>query len=202
MTKVRPFLLTVLTGCLVLLTASVPTVRAQAAPAAAGRLPFDAVLVLSPEFCATTFKQGSMWTTGGETFNVGKMACAELEPALKPAYADLTVAAAPPASVNAHFVLIPSFASAHATTSAFAFSNREMDVFLEWTVKDPAGKTVWLQTVQGSSKHHMGNMFTHSHDVKLIVKDSVKDVAAQSAARMEAAPELRALSSQHASAAK
>ena len=68
-----------------------------------------------------------------------------------------------------------------------------MDVLLEWTAKGSAGKTIWLQTVQGSSKHHMGNMFTHGHDVKLIVRDSVKDVAEQSAAKMEASAELRKL---------
>lgn len=169
---------------------------------AGAKLPLNAVLVLTPEFCATKFKQGSMWTTGRETFAVGKMACIDLEPALKPAFVNLTVAAAPPTSGDAQLVLIPKFANTHATTSAFAFSNREMDVFLEWTVKDAAGKTIWLQTIQGSSKHHMGNMFTHAHNVNLIVKDSVKDVAAQSAAKMEAAAELRKLVPDKASSVK
>lgn len=182
-------------ACLVLLPGHVPAMRAQSppAPAAEAKLPLNAVLVLTPEFCATEFKQGSILTTGRETFAVGKIACTDLEPALKPAFASLTVAPASPTSGDAQLVLIPKFADTHATTSAFAFSNREMDVFIEWAVKDAAGKTVWLQTVQGSSKHHMGNMFTHAHDVKLIVNDSVKDVAAQSAAKMEAAAELRKL---------
>ena len=193
-------------GCVVLLSASVPRVRAQAPAAvpaavpAEAKLPLNAVLVLTPEFCATVFKQGSIWTTGRESFDVGKLACTELEPALKPVFANLTVVAAPPASGGAQVVLIPKFADTHATTSSFAFANREMDVFLEWTAKDAAGKTVWLQTVQGSSKHHMGNMFTHGHDVKLIVRDSVKDVAEQSAAKMEAAAELRKLVPEKASA--
>lgn len=182
-------------GCVVLLSAYVPAVCAQAPAAtpAEAKLPLNAVLVLTPEFCKTEFKQGSIWTTGRESFAVGKMACTELEPALKATFANLTVVAAPPASGDAQVVLIPKFADTHATTSSFAFSNREMDVFLEWTVKDTAGKTIWLQTVQGSSKHHMGNMFTHGHDVKLIVRDSVKDVAEQSAAKMETAAELRKL---------
>ena len=193
MMKIRKFLIAAFVGCLALIPACVPAVRAQAPEAtpADAKLPLNAVLVLTSEFCATEFKQGSLWTTGRETFAVGKMACTELEPALRPAFANLTVATAPPTSGDAQLVLIPKFANAHATTAAFAFSNREMDVFLEWTVKDGTGKTIWLQTVQGSSKHHMGNMFTHGHDVKLIVKDSVKDVAVQSAAKMEAATELR-----------
>lgn len=202
MTTARQFLFTTLTVCLLVLPASIANAGAQAAPASGATLPLNAVLVLTPDFCATQFKQGSVWTTGRENFNVGKVACTELGPALKPAFANLTVATVPPASGTAQLVLIPKFANAHATTAVIAFSNREMDVLLEWTAKDAAGKTIWLKTVQGSSKHHMGNMFTHGHDVNLIVTDSVKDVADRSAAAIEAAPELRKLVAENASSAK
>ena len=195
MSGVNRLLHTSLLRCLVVFPLCLSATQAQvaAAPATEAKLPLNAVLVLTPEFCATEFKQGSVWTTGRETFTVGKMACADLEPALKSAFAGLTVSSTPPTSGDAQVVLIPKFADTHATTSTFAFANREMDVLLEWTVKDAAGKTIWLQTVQGSSKHHMGNMFTHAHDVKLIVRDSVEDVAEQSAAKMDAAAELRRL---------
>ena len=206
MTKIRKPVLAAQLGCLILTLINLPAMLAQvqavAAASADAKLPLNAVLVLTPEFCATQYKQGSIWTTGRETFAVGKMACADLEPALKPAFGTLTVVPAPPTSGDAQLVLIPKFTDTHATTSSFAFSNREMDVFLEWTVKDSAGRTIWLQTVQGSSKHHMGNMFTHGHDVKLIVRDSVKDVADQSAAKMEAAAELRKLLPGKATAVK
>lgn len=187
---------------LMLLTPGAPKVHAQALVAAGSVVPLRAVLVLTPEFCATEFKQGSVFTTGRETFKVGQMACQELGPALKPAFTSLTVAAEAPASSDAQVFLIPKFANGHATTATFAFSNREMDVLLEWTAKDASGKTVWLQTVQGTSKHHMGNMFTHGHDVKLIAADSVKDAAAQSVTSMEGAAELRKLSAQNETAAK
>jgi hypothetical protein len=39
----------------------------------------------------------------------------------------------------------------------------------------------------------MGNMFTHSKNLKLIVTDSVKDAAEQSASKMSSSPELRKL---------
>jgi hypothetical protein len=203
LTNIRKLLFTALAGCLVL-PLSGPALRAQAAttPAVVAKLPLNAVLILTPEFCATEFKQGSVWTTGRDTLAVGKTACTELEPALKTAFANLTVVPTLPASGDAQLVLIPKFANAHATTAAFAFSNREMDVFLELTVKDAAGKTVWLQTVQGTSKHHMGNAFTHAHDVKLIVTDSVKDAANQSVIKMDAAPELRKLVPESASSGK
>jgi hypothetical protein len=205
MATIRQSLFATLAGCLALAGISVPALCAQsapAAPAANAALPLKAVLVLTPEFCATKFKQGSMWTTGRETFPVGKMACTELAPALKPAFADLATASAPPAPGSAQLVLIPKFVTGHATTTVFVFSNREMDVFLEWTIKDAAGKTVWLQTIQGTSKHHTGNAFTHGHDIKLLARDSVKDAAARSAAAMEAAPELRKLAAENASSAQ
>lgn len=203
MMKIRMSLIAALLGCYGFIVVCKPARCAQVPTAAADlKLPLNAVLVLTPEFCATKFKQGSFWTTGRESFAVGKVACAELEPALKPAFRSVSVASTPPTSGDAQLVLIPKFANAHATTSAFAFSNREMDVFLEWTVKDAAGKTVWLQTVQGTSKHHMGNAFTHGHDVNLIAKDSVKDVAHQSADKMEASVELRKLVSNNAAPAK
>ncbi|HWG17717.1 MAG TPA: hypothetical protein VN678_07635 [Acidobacteriaceae bacterium] len=191
MASLHRFPFAVVACSIVFFTVGGRAVRAQDSLPAATKLPFNAVLVLTPEFCATTFKQGSAWTTGRETFQVGKTACSELPTALKDAFTSVTVASAVPASSDAPLVLIPKFVNGHASTSALAFSNREMDVFLEWTVKDASGKTIWLQTVQGTSKHHEGNVFTHSHDVTLLARDSVKDVAAQSAAKMEAAPELR-----------
>ncbi len=163
---------------------------AQPVAAAAPAIPLNAVLVLTPEFCATVFKQGSIWTTGRETFKVGAMACKELEPALKPVFAQLSVVKEAPAPGTAQAILIPKFANTHATTSVLAFTNREMDVLIEWTVEDAKGKTVWLQTVQGSSKHLSGNMFTYAHQEKALVRDSVADAAKQSATAMAAAPEI------------
>lgn len=176
--------------------------HSQSAPAASPPLALHAVLVLTPEFCATKFSQGSIWTTGKEKFAVGKEACKDLEAALKPVFSALTIANATPTSGDAQVILTPKFTNGHATTSAFAFSNREMDVLLEWTVKDSAGKTLWLATVQGSAKRHEGNLFTHGHDVKLITANSVEDVAEQSAAKMRAAPELREFAENGAKAAE
>jgi hypothetical protein len=177
--------------CAAILAAPLVGVYSQAAPATSEKLPLNAVLVLTPDFCATKFTQGSFWTTGKETFEVGKEACADLEPALKSVFLTLSVASAPPESGSAQVILTPRFVNGHATTAAIAFSNREMDVLLEWTVKDSAGRTLWLQTVQGSAQNHMGSIYTHGHDVKLIAANSVHDAAKQSAAQMMAAQELR-----------
>jgi hypothetical protein len=165
--------------------------QAQPAPATRSKLNLKAALVLTPEFCATKFSQGSFWTTGKDTFSVGKMACKELEPALNQVFSNVSVVKSPEEAGDAQVVLTPKFVSAGATNGTTAFSHRNMNVFLEWTVKDSSGKTVWLQTVQGTSKHRAGNMYTHSHVENVMAKDSVEDAAEQSALKMAAAPALK-----------
>ena len=168
------------------------TARAQTTSPSNTKLALRAALVITPEFCATRITKGS-WATIKETFEVGKIACAELAPTLERLFFSVTPVTAVTLSGDAQVVLIPRFVDVAANTTMGAFSDREMDVFLEWTVKDPSGKTVWIETVQGSSKHHMGNLFTHGKNLKLIVKDSVQDAAEQSASKMASSTELRKL---------
>lgn len=168
-----------------------PTTEAKPAE---GKLPMKAALVLTPEFCATKIKpKGSALTKEWGSFDVGKAACEQLEPALKDTFSSLIRVAAPPTAQEAQLVLLPRIVDVNATTAMGAFSNREMVIVLEWTAKDPAGNTVWLETVQGSAKHHMGNLFTFKKNQVLIVTDSVKDAAVQSASKMSSSPELRKL---------
>ena len=168
------------------------TLRAQTKSPEDTMLRLKAALVLTPEFCATKTKKGS-FVSGKETFEIGKAACTDLEPALKTVFPSLTRVAAVPPPEEVQVVLLPRFGEVDATRTLGAFSDREMVVLLEWTVTDRSGKTVWIETVQGSAKHHMGNSFTHNKNLKLIVEDSVRDAAEQSANKMSSSPELRKL---------
>jgi hypothetical protein len=192
MVQTRYSFLAMLLFCALLFSMAFATAGAQTVSPSDTKLALRAALVVTPEFCETKFKKGS-WATIKETFEVGKIACAELEPALGRIFSSLTRVTEPPSSGDTQVVLTPRFVDVGATTTIGAFSNRELDVFLEWTAKDMAGKTVWIETVQGSSKHHMGNMFTHGKNLKLIVTDSVKDAAEQSASKMSASAELHKL---------
>jgi hypothetical protein len=154
------------------------------------KLSLTAALVLTPEFCATVNKKGS------EKFPVGKTACNELEPVLKGVFASLARVDDSSKAGDAQLVLEPRFADVGATQKAFAFSNRELVVLLEWTARDQSGKVAWLETVQGSAKRHIGNAFTHGSNLKHIVEESVQDLAEQSAAKMSASPQLLKLSAE------
>lgn len=178
--------------CTVIFLVAFVTARGQTKPPVDTTLALKAALVLTPEFCATKTTEGS-FASGKETFEVGKTACADLEPVLKAVFSSLIRVAATPSPEEAQVVLLPKFGEVGATKTVGAFSDREMVVLLEWTVKDKSGKTVWIETVLGSAKHHMGNAFTHGKNVKPIVEDSVRDAAELSASKMSSSPELRKL---------
>lgn len=164
----------------------------QTPPPADTKLSLKAAIVLTPEFCATKSKKGT-WGINQENFEIGKVVCADLEPALNGAFAGVTRVEAASSATDAQIILTPNFVDVAATQAKFAFSNRELVLVLQWTGKDAAGKTVWIDTVQGSARHHIGNTFTYKKNLKLIVNDSSKDLAAQSAAKMSASRQLRDL---------
>ena len=160
----------------------------NAPPPAVKKLTLKAALVLTPEFCATVNKKGS------EKFKVGEETCAQLEPALDGVFEKLTRVDDTSKAGDAQLVLEPRFADVGATQKAFAFSNRELVVLVEWTVRDATGKAIWIETVQGSAQRHIGNAFTYNSNLKHIIEDSVHDMANQSAAKMAAEPALVKLS--------
>jgi hypothetical protein len=162
---------------------------AQAVQPASQPVSLNAALVLAPEFCATKTKKGT-WGINQETFPVGKTACEELEPIIKTAFTSLRRVDDPAKAADAQLVLTPKFVDVGATQKMFAFSDRELTVLIEWTARDKSGKTVWIETIQGTAKRHMGNAFTHGSNVKHIVEDAVKDVGEQAVAKIEASPEI------------
>jgi hypothetical protein len=192
MSRTRHSFLGLLLFTTIIFSAAVVTAHGQTKSPADTTLELKAALVLTPEFCATKTKKGS-FVSGKETFEIGKAACTDLEPALQTVFSSLTRVAAVPPPEEVQVVLQPKFSDVDDTKTLGAFSDREMVVLLEWTVTDRSGKTIWIETVQGSAKHHMGNAFTHNKNLKLIVEDSVRDAAEQSASKMSSSPELRKL---------
>lgn len=161
---------------------------AQNPSSAPKQLSLTADLVLTSEFCATVDKKHN------EKFEVGKAACAQLEPALRPVFAKLTRVDDASKTSDAQVVLEPRFSEVGGTEKAFAFSTRELVVLVEWTVRDRDGKVLMLDTVQGTGKRHIGNAFTYKNNLKHILEDSAHDMAEQSALKIATAPALVKLS--------
>lgn len=164
----------------------------ETAPASPGKIALSAALVLTPEFCATVKKVGKSMINQ-EKFPVGKEACKQLEPALAAIFTNLTRVEDSANAGAAQVVLEPKFDDVGATQKAFAFSDRELVLVVEWTVRDQGGKVLWLETVEGSGKRHIGNTFTHGSNLKHIIEDAVRKVTEQSVEKMAGAPQLQRL---------
>lgn len=174
------------------------TVSGQDSTSGNQKLPLNAALVLTPEFCASKVEKGH--GNLRDTFQVGKAACTELEPTLRNIFFSLSRVQSESASGNAEIVLLPRITDASATLA----KTREMVLLLEWTVKDRSGKTVWLDTVQGSAKHKTEGVFRYSNKnlnktLNHMVEDAMEDAAEQSASKMSASPELRRFANKNSS---
>ena len=160
------------------------TARSQAASSPDQKLNLNAVVVLDQELCATKIKKNH------ESFEVGKAACDIFKSALGLGFSRLTSAGTASGAADAQAVLIPRFVDLSATKTMGAFSTRELTILLEWTVKDKTGRTVWIGTVQGTGKNHMGNGFTYKTDLREIIHYALEDLAHKSVADMDSSPEL------------
>jgi hypothetical protein len=156
------------------------------------KLQLKADVLLTPEFCTTKFKKGS-WKTIKEEFALGPTACDDIESGLAGVFSRLTRVQKNPIPLDAQVLLTPRFVDVAATTGVTAFSSRDLVIVMEWTAKDASGNTVWIDTVQGSATHHMGNVFTYTKNRNRIVTDSVKDAVAKRHRRWRRRPTYGAL---------
>jgi hypothetical protein len=177
----------------ILLPGACITACGQTASPTDQKLNLNAAVVIDSGFCATKIKKNH------ESFEVGKAACADLKSALEQGFSSLISVTSDKDVANAQAILLPRFVDVSATKTIGAFSSRELTVLLEWTVKDKSGRTVWIETVQGTGKNHMGNAFTYKTDLREIIRYAVQDLAHKSIAAMDASPELRKLEQKTAS---
>jgi hypothetical protein len=143
-------------------------------------------LVLTPEFCASKAK-----SIGGPVA-VGKVACDELEPALKEVFSEVArMTAIPSAADTPDLVLVPSFASSRMTNSGL--HHEQIDLVLNWTARDGSGKIVWASSVTGSGTANKAFTRNKNNFWRLTGEDAAKDAVRQSARQMAASPEFRGL---------
>lgn len=161
-----------------------------------GTIPVKALLLLTPEFCESQVRHGNHRMS--EHYKLGKAACGAFEPALKNTFLNLTVVSAVPPSGDFQIVLTPRFVDAGTIMDSSPQIIRQMDVLLEWTVKDAkSGHMLWLETIYGCAKHEYGDKLSVDENVSgksvltSLLENSIKDAAIQSANKMSGAAELR-----------
>lgn len=185
-----------------------PDLLAEALTAVPGQPPdqprhtraLKAAVVLTPELCAAIIAPGPRVAPADfplrkESFAVGRPLCEQLENSLGYAFASVTrLNRQPAATAEADVILTPRFAGLNATRAtgpAPAFGNRELLILLEWTARDAAGNTVWIETVQGSATGRQGSFLTR--DRQRLTSSAVDDLLRASTQRMSEAVELRRL---------
>jgi hypothetical protein len=197
MLPTRRFFVTRLVRCLLVFPTALVNAHGQTTASTDPRQSLKAALILTPEFCATTFKKRIYRQM--QTFEVGKDACAELEPALKAVFPDLSRLMTAPQSGEVQIVLLPRIIDAHPTSPAAFTGRTQMVVLLEWTAMDASGKPVWIETLQGTAEvrqHYGFSGITLPDAFRRGLEQAVEDVAKQSAAKMSSAPEFRKPSAQ------
>jgi hypothetical protein len=163
------------------------------------KLALNAVLVLTPEFCAAKNTNKKL---GRQPAEYGKAACAELEPALKAVFSSVTTVSDAGAAASAaksttpgqaQVLLVPRVADFRETVTGSGLHGWDTLMVLEWTAIDTSGTKVWIESVQCSEHHARASIFAIDKARILTVENVVKDAVEQSAAKMSSAPELRKL---------
>lgn len=155
----------------------------------ANKIVAPAVLVLTPEFCGT--KKRLSWAIR-DVLHLGEATCRRVPESLRNVFADLEVAESmpPPGGVAQRMVLVPSFAEMSTTRPMLPSSQKKLVVLLEWNVRNSAGQTIWLQTIEGTSERKAGWLITKK-GMDALVDGAVQKIAAESARQMERAHELQ-----------
>jgi hypothetical protein len=194
------FLLTVSLGAFALSALLMP-VRAQVASPPESTIALKAALVLAPEFCA---KQPALprWMAGKVDVPVGEASCEEFRLSLKRVFPSLSFVTDASSIWDAQIVLIPRFVDVSLTQpyQLIHAVDQEMLVVMEWTIKDKSGKTIWIETVQGSASHKVSGLKNEQQDnPRLLAQAALHEVAWQTEKAMLASPELRKYAQQNAS---
>jgi hypothetical protein len=172
-------------------TTSVTAVAKASSPTnpADAKVPLNAVIVLTPELCTSTNAKGSYWKTGKDTFFTGKVFCSGIEPSLRGTFSNLTRIPDAASTGEAQLVLIPRFVS---VSEKMHLTSTEVVTVFEWTAKDAAGKTVWIETVEGHGEANKR--------LSEVFMASMNDFFAQSVSKMSSSPELQKLADKSKSA--
>jgi hypothetical protein len=158
-------------------------------------LALKANLVLNYEFCSTKVMKGS-FLAGEESFPIGEKACPKLETALSGVFAGgLTKlkGASEADKTDADLTLSPKFVDLGATRPMASWTERELVILIEWTAVDRNGKTIWVQTVQGTASGKLGTLFQVRKQRRLLLEQAIQDLADKSASQISSSPELRKL---------
>jgi hypothetical protein len=161
---VRPASLWLALGLVAL--ARVPLMARQ--PSAA-KIPGTAIIVLTREFCLSEVRLGNS-LVGKQTYRPGQLLCASAESIARGSFENVIRMETDPKPEEAgnNLILIPRFADMDATFPVA--SRRTVAILLDWEVKDPKGRVLWAQTVEGDAQQ---GGISHRKVIEMVMHDLV-----------------------------
>ena len=88
-------------------------------------------------------------------------------------------------------ILTPRLVSIERTLGATAYGDSVLSVVLEWTLTDPNGKIVWVDTVSGSGTANSGNLFSVNKHTRNQSRLMFEELFRGSFEAMSVSPEIR-----------
>lgn len=74
--------------------------------------------------------------------------------------------------------------------SLWAGQDQVHTILLEWTLRDPNGRLIWIETVRGEAQGPMGTATSQDDKAASVVRASIRDAMVRSNDVMEASPEI------------
>lgn len=155
------------------------TVGAQPPAAPGGKMAATAIVVLTPIFCTVEVTQRAVGQV--EVFEAGPSLCSVAEEAVRNSFERVIRMETPPAQQDAgsHLILIPRYVEMVATDTPMGangartlpsiLENRSLALLVEWTAKDPSGKILWVQAIEGDATKAHG--FNHRKILEMATRD-------------------------------
>lgn len=148
---------------------------------------------LSVELLLTNEFQNAQWADRGFILPLGEALSRNAEAMSRAVFASVVVTRAETSSKarNSDAILTPNMVSAQRTVGATAFSEQITTILLEWTLTDPDGKLIWVDTVQGDGIGLSGNVFTHEAKTQEQAELALTRLFQNSATAISSSPEIR-----------
>jgi len=111
--------------------------------------------------------------------------------------ARITNSATAPTPPGVAATLTPRVALVERRMGATAFGDQVVTVKIEWTLRDPSGNVIWIDTVRGEGRGHTGNLFTHMQNTKEQIAQVFDQLFRNAAEVIATSPEIRAFAAAH-----
>lgn len=147
------------------------------------KIPLNVGLIISPEFL------DAKWEDSTRVAKFGNALAANSEALAGQVFKSVELAKGFESKAGLDGFLIPKV-SLIDSTYGFAWDDLVLTLIVEWSLKDPNGKLIWVDTVKGQATSKSGS-FGHEKQFTSRAKSAIDDLFLRSYEAMISSPEIR-----------